>query len=145
VQSLWLAPAVALAALWLWFLARGRAPGGLKRLALRLTLLALAVALAVSAAERGLLSRASVGFRIALVLAVVTVTVGYLYVTRFCERCGRMVRNLKVPACPRCGAPLSAHGMTARPRRSGDELRSGGGAQRRGQDSRARHPEGPSA
>jgi hypothetical protein len=144
VQSLWLAPAAALAALWLWFLARGRAPAGLKRLALRLTLLGLALALTVSAAERGLLSRASPGFQVALVLAVATVTIGYLYLTRFCERCGRMVRNLKVPACPRCGAPLSAHGMTARPRRSADE-RGSTAAQRRARKQAPRHPEGPSA
>lgn len=144
MQSLWLAPAAALAALWLWFLARGRAPGGLKRLALRLTLLGLALALAITAAERGLLSRSSAGFRIALVLAVVTVTVGYLYLTRFCDRCGRMVRNLKVTSCPRCDAPLPAHGMTARPRRSGVE-RPAGAAERRAQRPRPRHPEGPSA
>lgn len=124
MRSLWLAPAAVLAALWLWFLARARAPGRVKRLALRVTLLGMAFALAVAAAERGLLSRASLGFRIALVLAVATVSVGYLYLTRFCEKCGRMVRNLKVQACPRCGALLAVHGMTARP---------------------PRHPEGPSA
>jgi hypothetical protein len=143
VQSLWLAPAAVLAALWLWFLARARAPGGVKRVALRLTLLGLAVALAASAAERGLFSRASPGFRIALVLALVTVTVGYLYLTRFCEKCGRMVRNLKVAQCPRCGAPLGAHGMTTRPHRSGE--RGSLLAPRRAHRPSARHPEGPSA
>src|SRR3954471_19198656 len=97
--------AALLAVAWLWFLAQGRARGGLKRLALRVTLLALAGVLVGTAAEHGLLSRTSVGFCVALVLAVVIVTVGYLYLTRFCDACGRMVRNLKVPSCPRCGGP----------------------------------------
>jgi hypothetical protein len=143
VQSLWLAPAATVAALWLWFLARGRAPGGVKRLALRVTLLALVGVLVASAAERGLLTHASMGFRIALLLAVVIVTVGYLYLTRFCGRCGRMVRNLKVAVCPRCGAQLPPHGMTSRPSRSVEE-RTDPGA-RRTRLPRGRHPEGPRA
>jgi len=142
VQSLWLAPAAAVAVLWLWFLARGRAPGGVKRLALRLTLLALAVALVLSAAERGLLSRSSLGFRAALLLSLLVVTIGYLYLTRFCGRCGRMVRNLKVAACPRCGEALPAHGMTSRPARVPEQS---DGAGRRARPSRGRHPEGPRA
>src|SRR5205807_2693179 len=82
-------------ALWRWLLGRGHTRGGVKRIALRLTLLALAAALVAAAAERGLLSRTTVGFRVALLLAVVIVTVAYLYLTRFCDSCGRMVRNLK--------------------------------------------------
>ena len=58
---------------------------------------------------------------VALVLAVLIVTVGYLYLTRFCDACGRMVRNLKVQTCPRCGGYLPRHGMTARLRQPGDE------------------------
>jgi hypothetical protein len=144
VQPVFLAPAAVLAVLWLWFLARGRTRGGIKRLALRLTLLALAGVLVAAAAERGLLSRASIGFRTALVLAVVVVTVGYLYLTRFCDSCGRMVRNLKPANCPRCGAFLPRHGMTARLRRPGDE-RLWTPGERRVRPPRSRHPEGPSA
>jgi len=144
VQSVWVAIAAVLAALWFWFLARGRAPAGVKRLTLRVTLLGLAVALVGSAARRGLLSQASFGFRLALVLAVAVVTVGYLYTTRFCGACGRMVRNLKVATCPRCGAPLPAHGMTSRLRRSADRLSTANGRQTR-IPARPRHPEGPSA
>ncbi len=139
-----MAPAAVLAVAWLWFLAQGRARGSVKRLALRVTLLALAGLLVGTAAEHGLLSRASAGFRFALVLAVVIVTVGYLYLTRFCDACGRMVRNLKVRACPRCGAALPVHGMTARLHRSADERRKHP-ADRRGRPPRSRYPEGPSA
>src|SRR2546428_8686634 len=95
------------------------------------------------AAQRGLLSRTSVGFRVALLLAVVTVTVGYLYLTRFCDACGRMVRNLKAPTCPRCGAYLPRHGMTSRLRRPGDERL--WTPRDRPRPSRSRQPEGPSA
>jgi ribosomal protein S27AE len=52
-----------------------------------------------------------------LLLALVSVEVGYLYATRFCPRCGRMVRNLRPPTCPRCGALLPRHGMTLELRR----------------------------
>ena len=143
MQAIWIAAGL-LAALWLWFLAQGRARGGVKRVALRLTLLALAGALVAAAAERGLLSRASLGFRIALVLAVLIVSVGYLYLTRFCDSCGRMVRNLKLQTCPRCGAFLTRHGMTARLRKPGDE-RVWSPGDRRARPPRSRHPEGPSA
>jgi hypothetical protein len=136
------APAAVVAAFWLWFLARGRAPAGVKRLALRATLLGLAFALVGSAARRGLLTQASFGFRVALVLAVVLVAVGYLYLTRFCGRCGRMVRNLRLPACPRCGAPLPAHGMTTRLARAADPASV---PEDRRARTRRRHPEGPSA
>jgi len=54
-------------------------------------------------------------------MALLTVAVGYLYLTRFCGSCGRMVRNLKSPTCPRCGAWLPIHGMTTRVRRPGDD------------------------
>jgi len=141
--QVYLVPAAVAAALWLWFLARGRTRGGVKRIALRLTLLALAAALVAAAAERGLLSRTSVGFRVALLLAVVIVTVAYLYLTRFCDSCGRMVRNLKAPTCPRCGAYLPRHGMTSRLRRPGDERL--WTPRDRPRPSRSRHPEGPSA
>jgi hypothetical protein len=143
VQAIWIGVGI-LAALWLWFLVQGRARGGVKRVALRLTLLALAGALVAAAAERGLLSRASLGFRIALVLSVMIVSVGYLYLTRFCDSCGRMVRNLKLQTCPRCGAFLTRHGMTARLRKPGDE-RLWSPGDRRERPSRSRHPEGPSA
>jgi DNA-directed RNA polymerase subunit RPC12/RpoP len=112
-----MAPAAAAVAAWLWFLALGRTRGSVKRLALRLTLLLVAAALIWSAAQKGLLSRASPGFRAALLAAVLAVALGYLYLIRFCGRCGRMVRNLRPAACPRCGALLPVHGMTARLRR----------------------------
>ena len=113
------APAMA----WLWFLARGRAGGALKRAALRLSLLVLTFALVAVAGQRGLFVRASAGFRLALLLALLTVAVGYLYLIRFCGSCGRMVRTLREPACPRCGAFLPLHGMTTRLRRPGDDRR----------------------
>jgi predicted RNA-binding Zn-ribbon protein involved in translation (DUF1610 family) len=120
--ALYLPVAVAAAA-WLWFLARGRTRGPFKRAALRATLLLATAALVAAGAERGLFTRASLGFRLALLLAVVTVVVGYLYLIRFCGSCGRMVRNLKEATCPRCGAWLPRHGMTNRVRRPGDERR----------------------
>ena len=110
-------PAAAAALAWLWFLALGRTRGSVKRVALRVTLLLVAAALVWSAAEKGLLTRASPGFRVALLAAVLIVAVGYLYLIRFCVSCGRLVRNLKPAACPRCGAALPVHGMTARLRR----------------------------
>ena len=139
-----MAAAGLLALAWLWFLAQGRARGGVKRLALRVTLLALAGVLVGTAAEHGLLSRASIGFQVAVVLAVVVVTVGYLYLTRFCDACGRMVRNLKVQSCPRCGGALPLHGMMARLRMPPQDRRTNPG-DRRGRPPRSRYPEGPSA
>jgi DNA-directed RNA polymerase subunit RPC12/RpoP len=112
-----MAPAAAAVLAWLWFLALGRSRGSVKRIALRVTLLLVATALVWSAAEKGLLTRASPGFRVALLAAVLIVAVGYLYLIRFCVSCGRMVRNLKPAACPRCGAALPVHGMTTRLRR----------------------------
>ena len=144
MQAFSIAAAAVAAVLWLWFLAQGRTRGAVKRLALRITLLALAGVLIATAAERGLLARTSPGFRLALVLAVVVVTVGYLYLTRFCDACGRMVRNLKVQTCPRCGAHLPLHGMTTRVHRPADERRAST-ADRRGRLPRTRYPEGPSA
>jgi hypothetical protein len=113
----WLAPAAVLAVAWLWFLARGKAPGGVKRFAFRLTLLGLLAGLLAVAVQRELFTRSSPGFQIVLLLALVAVEMGYLYTTRFCPRCGRMVRNLKVAACPRCGVQLPRHGMTTASRR----------------------------
>ncbi len=112
-----------LAAVWLWFLARGRARGPVKRIGLRVSLFALVGALVAVAARKGLLTQASFGFRIALLIALLTVAVGYLYLIRFCGSCGRMVRNLRDPTCPRCGAWLPRHGMTTRVRRPGDDHR----------------------
>lgn len=106
---------------WLWFLARGRSRGGVKRLQLRVTLLAIATGLVWAGASRGLFVRSTAGFRIAVLLAVLVVAVGYLYTTRFCGDCGRMVRNLRAASCPRCGTPLPRHGMTAQPGRSADD------------------------
>jgi hypothetical protein len=120
VQAVWIAPAAVAAVAWLWFLARGRSRGGVKRVALRLTLVGLSAGLVMAAAQRGFFARASLGFRAALLLAMLTVVVGYLYLTRFCGSCGRMVRNLRDQTCPRCGAWLPLHGMTARVHRPGE-------------------------
>ena len=116
-MSLWVAPAAALAVAWLWFLARGKAPGAVKRLAFRATLLAVLAGLLALALVRGVFARTSACFQIVLLLALVGVELGYLYTTRFCPRCGLMVRNLKPAACPRCGAPLPRHGKTSELRR----------------------------
>jgi hypothetical protein len=122
--SVWVAPAAAAAVVWLWFLALGKAPGGVKRLAFRITLLALLGGLLAAGIRRGVFSRTSAGFQFLLLVALIGVELGYLYTTRFCPRCGRMVRNLRPAACPRCGALLPRHGMTktlrAAPRASGD-------------------------
>jgi len=112
------AAAAALAVAWLWFLARGKAPGALKRLGFRATLLAALAGLLALASVRGVFARTSAGFQIVLLLTLFAVELGYLYTTRFCPRCGLMVRNLKPAACPRCGAPLPRHGMTSELRRA---------------------------
>jgi hypothetical protein len=138
-----MAPAAAAVLAWLWFLALGRTRGGVKRVALRVTLLLFASALVWSAAQKGLLSRASPGFRVALLAAVLIVAVGYLYLIRFCGSCGRMVRNLKPAGCPRCGAALPVHGMTARLRRLDGGDRSA--ALRRRERPAPRPKEGPRA
>src|SRR4051794_34060449 len=137
-----MAPAAAAAMAWLWFLALGRTRGAVKRVALRVTLLLVCSALVWSAAQKGLLSRASPGFRVALLAAVLIVAVGYLYLIRFCGSCGRMVRNLRPAACPRCGAPLPLHGMTTRSRAADGEARRDPLALR---TQRSRPPEGPRA
>ena len=116
-MSVWIAPAAVLAVFWLWFLARGKAPGGAKRLAFRATLLGVLVGLLVLASSRGVFARASPGFQLVLLLALLAVEMGYLYTTRFCPRCGFMVRNLKLAECPRCKALLPRHGMTSQLRR----------------------------
>jgi len=123
--SAWVAPAAVLALAWLWFLARGKAPGGAKRLAFRATLLAALLGLLVLASSRGLFARASPGFQLVLLLALVAVEMGYLYTTRFCPACGYMVRNLKLAQCPRCKALLPRHGMTSRLQRPAAEGRRG--------------------
>lgn len=119
------------AVFWLWFLARGKARGTVKRLALRGTLLVAAAALISIATSRGVFLRSTIGFRIALLLALLTVEIGYLYTIRFCVRCGRMVRSLKPALCPRCGEFLPRHGMTLALRRPGDDERWDPLAQRR--------------
>ncbi len=111
------AVAAALALAWLWFLALGRSRGNVKRIGLRVTLLAVVAAMVAVAQQRGVFARASPGFQAALLLSLAIMAVGYLYLIRFCDVCGRMVRNLKVRECPRCGASLPWHGMTRRLRR----------------------------
>jgi hypothetical protein len=110
--SPWVALAATAAVAWLWFLLLGKAPGGVKRLAFRFTLLGLLAALVAAGWRRGVFARTSPSFQVLLLVALVAVELGYLYTTRFCPRCGRMVRNLRVSACPRCAALLSRHGMT---------------------------------
>ena len=112
-----------LAFAWIWFLARGRTRGAVKRLGLRASLFALIAALVAVGARKGVFAEASFGFRVALLLALLTVAVGYLYLIRFCGSCGRMVRGLRDATCPRCGAYLPVHGMTPRLRRPGDDRR----------------------
>ena len=141
MQAALLAPIAVLAVAWLWFLARGRTRGPVKRIALRATLLALTSGLIIAAARRGLLTQTSFGFRVALLVALLTVAVGYLYLIRFCGSCGRMVRNLKDPTCPRCGAWLSLHGMTSRLHRPDDDSR----RDPRARPQRRRQVEGPRA
>lgn len=102
------------AALWL---ARGRAQGRRKRLAYRVAMLLLAAGLIESARRGGLFARSSLGFSLALGAMVLLVVVGQLYGVRFCNACGRMVRNFRPSTCPRCGAALPRHGFTEAPRR----------------------------
>jgi hypothetical protein len=123
VQNLLLAPAAALAVAWLWFLARAKVRGSVKRLALRGTLFAVLLGLIAAGTRRGVFVRASLGFRLALLLALLAVAVGYLYLIRFCDTCGRMERNLKVAQCKRCGAYLPVDGMSKKLRRASDERR----------------------
>jgi hypothetical protein len=120
VQNLLLAPAAALAVAWLWFLARAKVRGSVKRLALRGTLLLVVAGLVAAGTRRGVFVRASTGFRLALLLALLAVAVGYLYLIRFCDTCGRMERNLKVAQCKRCGAYLPVDGMSKKLHRSSD-------------------------
>src|SRR3954463_11701140 len=109
----------ALAVLWLGWLAKGRAAGWTKRLAFRATLIA-AIALL---AKLGLtVGPGPLSFEVSLLLAA-PLLLAYLYLVRFCARCGLMQRNLKPAVCPRCGATLPRHGMTALPRRTGHEPR----------------------
>jgi ribosomal protein S27AE len=122
--SPWVALAAAAVVAWLWFLVLGKASGAAKRIAFRITLLGLLAGLLAAAMARGVFTRASAGFQVLLIAALIAVELGYLYTTRFCPRCGRMVRNLKVATCPRCGSLLPRHGMTtklrAAERREGD-------------------------
>jgi hypothetical protein len=117
VQSALLAPAAALAIFWLWFLARGKARGSLKKVGLRVTLFLIAFGLAAAAERRGIFLRASLGFKLALLLALLTVVVGYLYLVRFCGQCGRMERDFKALRCKRCQSPLPLNGMSSKLRR----------------------------
>jgi len=112
--SVWVAAIAAAAVAWVWFLVLGKASGAVKRIAFRSTLLALLAGLLAAGSARGVFTRASAGFQTLLIVALVAVELGYLYTTRFCPRCGRMVRNLKVATCPRCGSQLPRHGMTTK-------------------------------
>ncbi len=124
---------------WLWFLWRGRSPGALKRIGLRLTLLGLMFGLVMGGRARGIFARSSIGFQLVMLVAVLIVTVGYLYLIRFCPVCGRMVRDLKPAQCPRCGSSLPRHGMT-------DKLRTPDDGRRQPLLRRPRAPEdGPQA
>jgi hypothetical protein len=102
--------AVIACALFFW-LARGRAGGRTKRLAFRLTLVAALAAIVASGSRSGVFARSTVGFRVALLLVVVSVLLGYLYAVRFCPSCGRMERNLRRKACARCGTALPRDGF----------------------------------
>lgn len=101
-------------ALWL---ARGRARGRTKRLAYRAAMLLIAAGLVESARRGGLFARSSAGFTLAIGAMVLLVVVGQLYGVRFCGACGRMVRDFRPAACPRCRAALPRHGFTEAPRR----------------------------
>ena len=101
-------------AVWLAF---GRASGERKRFAWRLALLAVAGALVALGERRSIFERSSSGFAAALAGIVVLVVVGQLYSVRFCGGCGRMVRNFRRSACPRCGGTLPRHGFTRALRR----------------------------
>jgi hypothetical protein len=136
--ALWVAPAAAFAVAWVWFLALGKAPGGVKRLAFRVTLLALLGGLLAAGVRRGVFARTSPGFQLVLLVALIGVELGYLYTTRFCPRCGRMVRNLRPAACPRCAALLPRHGMTSALRTAGPL--SGGNGEDRDAPPRIRRP-----
>jgi hypothetical protein len=98
---------------WLWM---GRASGLRKRLVFRLLLLVLAAGLLALGRSQGIFAQSSGPFTVALGLCVFTVVLGNLYGVRFCGRCGRMQRNLKISTCTRCGFVLPAHGLTDRPR-----------------------------
>jgi hypothetical protein len=102
---------------WLWFLMRGRSRGTTKRLALRVTLFAIVGGLVATAERRGVFARASLGFKLALLLALLTVVVGYLYLIRFCDACGRMERDFKSIRCRRCQSLLPLNGMSSKLRR----------------------------
>ena len=97
------------AAFWLAF---GRTGAEKKRIVWRVALVALAGTLALGFERRSLFARSSAGFAAALAGTVVLVVVGQLYSVRFCGGCGRMVRNFRLSACPRCGGMLPRHGFT---------------------------------
>ena len=107
----------AVGVLWLGWLAKGRAAGWTKRLAFRATLFA-AIALLAKLGFTALPER----FEVSLLVAA-PLLLAYLYLVRFCPRCGLMQRNLKPAVCSRCGAALPRHGVTALPRRTGHEER----------------------
>jgi lysylphosphatidylglycerol synthetase-like protein (DUF2156 family) len=108
--------AVALAA-WAFWLARGRARGRTKRVLFRATLVGLLAAVVALGSYHGVFARSTLGFRLALLLALCTVLLGYFYAVRFCASCGRMERNLKPASCAGCEAVLPRHGLTLQLRR----------------------------
>jgi hypothetical protein len=116
----WWALGCALAIGWLGWLARGRAAGWTKRLAFRATLIAAVVLLVELGLTVG--PGRQLAFEVSLLLAA-PLLLAYLYLVRFCPRCGLMLRNLKPALCARCGAALPRHGMTTLPRRTGHEGR----------------------
>ena len=108
---------------WIGWLAKGRAAGRIKRIAFRATLLAAIVLLAWMGPD--LLAGRQISYEVAVLLCG-SIFLAYLYVVRFCPQCGLMQRNLKPATCARCGTALPRHGMTAVPRRTGQERRRAG-------------------
>jgi hypothetical protein len=81
------------------------------------TLVAVVGGLVAAAERRGIFAHASVGFKVALLLALLTVVVGCLYLIRFCDSCGRMERDFKALRCKRCQSLLPRSGMSSKLRR----------------------------
>jgi hypothetical protein len=77
----------------------------------RIALVAALGGIVASGSRAGVFARSTVGFRVALLLVVVSVLLGYLYAVRFCPSCGRMERNLRRKICARCGSPLPRDGL----------------------------------
>lgn len=102
---------------WLAFLAVGTARGAVKRAAWRATLAAAVVGVVLVGRRSGIFAQVGGSGRFVVVATAGLLVLSYLYLIRFCSRCGRLHRNLKTAACVRCGGPLPDHGLTSRPRR----------------------------